>query len=265
MATVIELRREAREIEDFLKSPFEDDRTPAQLIRDALREVYSDLKHAMPSEKSMPDVASLDILEIARLAGLTPEEIRRFAETARPVDGAEEVAVPSRSDERAYFCDKLDDDGRVLGLLVAAPRGGRWRIFDLPLSMRREARDSAHAGDQMWEAFMRGIDEYLIGVMPDEWDARAALREFSKPSDPSYESLVAAAAVNFRLCRRSFANAVALFSMASLARGYATGDTITVFTKIESEGGLHARLSGRTSGGTPERNRSAGANLDRPQ
>jgi len=107
MTNITELRREAREIEDFFREPWADERTPAELVRAGLRDVRDCLQ--MPTEKELPDVASLDLIELARLSGLTPEEIRHFVETTRPVDGADVEVIPDGWNPRAYFCDKLDD------------------------------------------------------------------------------------------------------------------------------------------------------------
>lgn len=252
MSNVVRFPDPAPNLEDFLDEPFavdEDFRNPLAFMRRHTDEVLQAVKRALPDSKDIPAPNEVSLAELARLAGCTPEEIAHFVDTTVPTQGAKAHPMPpfeAQIGTRAYFCDRLDDEGKRIGLLVGIPFGvARWRLFDLPLSLYRSAIDSVHAAPKTWAKFVQSVDEYLVGVVPDEHSAQAALQEFSQAPNQTYENIIAAASVNFRLCVRGIANAVLLFRLASLARGRALGDTVRAMTTIHHEGGV--QLAGQDS------------------
>jgi hypothetical protein len=252
MSNVIPLPKPIRDIADILNEPFDDDdedfRNPLAFMRRHTDEILRAIKHALPDSKDIPEADEVSLVELARLAGCTPDEIAHFVETTKPTRGAKAREMPPTEyglGIRAYFCDRVDDGGQRIGVLIAAPFGmSRWRLFDLPLSLYRTAFDAVYAREaKTWAEFVQSVDEFLVGVVPDEFAAQAALREFSPDGTKTYENIIAAAGVNFKLCVRGMANSVVLFRLASLARGRALGDTMQTMTTIHHEGG--AQLAGQ--------------------
>lgn len=262
MSNVVKFPDPALHIDDFLGEPFaedEDFRNPLAFMRRHTDEILQAIKRALPDSKDIPLPDEVSLVELARLAGCSPEEIAHFVDTTVPTQGAKAHPMPpseAHIGTRAYFCDRLDDEGKRIGLLVGIPFGmARWRLFDLPLSLYRAAIDSVHAAPKTWGEFVQSVDEYLVGVVPDERSAQAALQEFSQASNQTYENIIAAASVNFRLCVRGIANSVLLFRLASLARGRALGDTVRAMTTIHHEGGVqlagHDPAIGSRAGSNP--------------
>lgn len=265
MENVIPLSKPAHDLPDFLSELFddcdEDFRNPVRFMQRQTDEILSTLKYKLPDAKQVPQVSEIGLLELARLSGCSAEEIQNFVATAVPAKGAKAQRMPEEVYRpRAYFCDKLDDAAKLVGLLIAVGfSDNRWRLFDLPLSEYRNAVDAVHAReDKTWAEFVQSVDEYLVGVVPDQWAARAALEEFSAPGGQTYENIVSAAAVNFRLCARALINATTLFRLASLNRGRALRHTMATMAEIENDGGSLGRVAGR---GT-ESHRSVTENFD---
>lgn len=241
-----------RSLADFLNEPFDDEdedfRNPARFMQRQTSEILGSLKYRLPDAGQVPEVNEIELLELARLSGCTPEEIQEFVSTAVPAKSANVRPMPAEFYRpRAYFCDKLDDDGKAVGLLIAVSFGAtRWRLFDLPLSEYRRAVDAVHSReDKTWSEFVQSIDENLVGVVPDEWTAQSALQEFSAPGGQTYENIVSSAAVNFRLAVRALVNSTSLFRLASLNRGRALRHTMATMTEIQNDGGSLGRVAGR--------------------
>lgn len=241
---VIPLHAQLFGVQKILNDSFDDDgfaSDPLLAMQRVTEEILRALKFALPTESEIPEPDALGLAEWARLAGVTPEDLAHFIKTAKPAKGAQVTPMPEPypSRARALFCDKLDEDGRKIGLLIALPTGSlRWRIYDLPLTYYRKALDAVHSKEKYWNEFVQSVDEFLVAVAPHDCAAQSMLREFSKASTPVYENIVSSGAVNFRVVVRGIVNAVCLFRLASLERGHGIRDTLYALTNLHTEGGL---------------------------